>query len=206
MHKPIVSFRQADPNWSTDVLGFSKPYVDDDGKHQPASTLGRKGCLVTAVAIASSGLAAVSVSPRGVNEAARKGGGFVAGTGSGRLPQMAASVGLVAHDALRVRDLDPSVPAEAARLRHVIDCALAETEGFFVGGGFCIINVDHTGDDRPDHFLVIVRRNGNGWDAIDPACGEVFIANDLTAEADWKGKRKHYVVLGAAPIGLQVRQ
>lgn len=88
----------------------------------------------------------------------------------------------------------------------MIDCALAETDGFFVGGGFCIINVDHTGDDRPDHFLVIVRRNGNGWDAIDPACGDVFIANDLTAEADWKGKRKHYVVLGAAPIGLQVRR
>lgn len=206
MHKPIVSFRQADPFWTTDVLGFSKPCVDDEGKPQPASTIGRKGCLVASVAIATSGLAPATFTPSGVNDAARKGGGFVAGTGSGRLPQMAASVGLVAPDALRVRDLDPSVPAEAARLRQVIDCALAEADGFFVGGGFCIINVDHTGDDRPDHFLVIVRRNGNGWDAIDPACGDVFIANDLTAEADWKGKRKHYVVLGAAPIGLQVRR
>lgn len=211
--KPITIYRQADPEWSSDVLGFSRPRPATlASKAQAASTLGAEGCAVAAIA-AASGLGPTPMNPRQVNQAGQKGGAFVAGSGSMILERLAQAAGLWAPESLRVRMMDPGKPADRTKLADVINRSLlpAVGGGYFFDGGFCLINVDHRGDARPDHFILVTNTFGPGWSAGDPAPGGiVYVAPDMTAVSQWGADKdthkpilKNYVIRGAAPIGVK---
>ena len=203
--KPLRSFRQADIEWSTELLGNSR-----------TSTVGAKGCAVACVAMATQLRGAGGLlTPRQVNIAGRAAGGFVSGSGSMILERLAKSASLVAPESLRLRDKDPSVEADQKVLASTIFRSLSKASagGFFVDGGFCILNVDHNGDEHPDHFILLVGPSGDhGWEALDPAPGASIRIDSLTFQGDslWGHSPggteiwKHYKVIGAAPIGVEL--
>lgn len=195
--KPLRVFRQAD---FPGLLGFSKK-----------SSIAGKGCFVSCVAMATQ-LSSTILDPKQVNESAKAGRGFVAGTDSLILERAAKASGLCAPEELRLRDLDVADEFDIELARQTIDCSLLPYDqgapgvgGFFVGGGFCIANVDHTGDGNPDHFILIVGRHPDGgWSALDPAPGaSIRIGPDFKGVSRWSADvEKHYVVWGLAPIGV----
>lgn len=202
----MLIYKQADPDWSKDILGFSalRP-ATPERKAKPAQTIGTSGCLMTAVANVAS-LTGAKITPRELNVLAKQGGGFVAGSAMAVLPRMALAAGLSAEEKYRVRDADPDQKEDFDRLVDAIEKSLKHNQdgGLFPEGGFCILNVDHSDDDKPDHFVTVVGRDDRGgYIAIDPANGgEIWIEPTLRGVSVWSSKNvKNYVVLGAAPIG-----
>lgn len=226
-----VIFKQNDPEWGTDILGHSTPKPG-----QPAMTIGGQGCLLTTVSTAGeNGDSLIRTSPRTLNALARTQGGFLGGGGLAILERMAAAAGMVAPDNVRVRKRDPKVREDLNILVNTIERSLALREGAYLHpgfvdgifsrpierpwrkarGGFCIVNVDHTGDGIPDHFVLVVDYHpAGGYIAIDPAPGSTFhLRPDMTGDSVWgtrPGKTKadpcipnvkHFVAYGAAPIG-----
>lgn len=195
---PVI-YRQNDDAWSMDFLG-----------HSPSSRLGGKGCMPSSVAMAVSNLTDRRMTPRDVNDAARKAGGFVAGTGTGILERMAASVKLLAPESMRVREKDPSVKGDVSALTDLIEAVLGGKLGPFKANTprGLIVNVDHSGDGKPDHFVYLHGRHpGGGWILLDPAPGSmVHLLPTMMATADWGTKArphpKTYRVWGVAPIGV----
>lgn len=198
MRTPIA-YRQSDPLWSKDLLGLS-----------PTSTVGGYGCLVASIASVSP-LGETPMTPGELNAIGRAKGGFVTGSGIGRLERLAKLAGLVAPERLRIRDHDPADPIDHRVMIDLIRRSLAGPEvadGFFVEPGAVILNVDHTGDARPDHFLALVAHAAGGFAGLDPAPGRgVSIPTSLRAfPVRWSPKTlKTYTVVGIAPIGRALR-
>ncbi len=199
MTRTPIAYKQADPLWGSDLLGCS-----------PTSTMGGYGCMVATVASLAP-LAGLVISPGELNALGRKHGAFVAGTGKGKLEKLAALAGLVAPEHLRIRDHDPRDPVDHARMVEVIRRSLAGpdvADGYFTEPGACVINVDHNGDDTPDHFLALVAEASEGWAGLDPAPGRgVPIPRSLAGfRVRWSPtKQKTYTVIGIAPIGGKLR-
>jgi hypothetical protein len=209
--KPIPAFRQGDDVWDGDVLGFSRPRVDDDGDPVDASRLGTKGCFVSSLSNCTV-LSGVVLNPRQVNEAAKAARAFASGTGSLILEAAAKRVGLCAPESHRVRDLDIGNDLDLTIMRETINLSLlpAARGGFFVDGGFALINFDHTGDGNPDHWCTVVSAHSDGgWSVLDPVPGASFrLLESGTGVVTWGRSKKTGRPItktmrawGVAPIG-----
>lgn len=141
--KPVI-YKQADPKWSKQKLGFG------------TSTIGLGGCLVTCFAIIGEMLTGKTLTPDVVNARCKIGGAF---QNSRLFPKEAARI-LGLEVVARVDE----VPSEDPRIVHTVNEALD-------AGDLAIVEVDHNQKEGGDHFIVVSGRppGGPGYEAIDPA-------------------------------------
>ena len=170
---------QGDPRWGKRFLGNS------------STTIGRAGCLLTTLVMASNTLLGDDLTPDAGNVLVTDAGGF---SGANLiLEKAAAAFGLRAPDKDRIRK------GSVVQMRAKIDDALRR-------GGFAIVHVDKDDNDvtkTGDHFVLIHSKSANGvYAAADSAPGKdtMIDAATLTGTAMWDKTPKHYTIVGVAPV------
>lgn len=164
-------YRQADPRWSADVLGFG-----------PA-TIGKAGCMLTVLCEASRELRDVETLPPLLNRAGINRRAFV--HSSALTQQLGEIAGLKVGE---------KIVGDASLLRGHIGEALRN-------GGRVILHVDHTGDMTGDHFVLALReeRDASGFRRLvyaDPATGREGQMDGVNLEGvtTWGARVKTYRV------------
>lgn len=120
-------YRQADPRWSAEKLGFGP------------STIGRSGCLLVCLCEAARELRGVELLPPFLNAMGIKEKAF--------LHSMALTEKLGTIAGLRIGE---KIVGDAAMLRGVV-------RDTFAKGGLSILHVDHTKDIFGDHFILALK-------------------------------------------------
>jgi len=143
------------------------------------STIGKAGCLLTLFTMASNSLLGTSYTPDVVNEMLKRAQAF---TGSNIFPdRAAAALGLVLGERVY----------SAADARRVVDAALER-------GGLAVVHVDHNGDGKGDHFILVNGRGAGGYTAADPAPAKIVqLSSSLAGVVKWGSVSKNYVPVGA---------
>lgn len=165
-------YKQADPRWSQEMLGFG-----------PA-TIGRAGCMLVCLCEAARELRGVETLPPLLNRMGVNRRAFL--HSSALTSQLGALAGLVVGDKITANE--PSL------LRGAIGDA-------FRGGGLSILHVDHTGDMTGDHFVLALREehDASGFRRLvyaDPATGREgqLDAVNLEGVTTWGTTVKRYRV------------
>lgn len=171
-------YKQADPRWSADVLGYGP------------STIGGSGCMLVCLCEAVRELTGVDMPPPMLNRRGTAEGAFL--HSSALTAKLAALAGLKAGD--KVNAAEPSL------LRGAIGEA-------FRTGGLAILHVDHSGDAFGDHFVLALREeyDASGNKRIvyaDPATGREaqLDAMRLEGSTTWGTRVKTYRVRGVRAI------
>ena len=168
-------YRQADPRWSSDVLGYGP------------STIGASGCMLVCLCEAVRELTGVDMPPPMLNRRGIAEGAFL--HSSALTGKLGALAGLKIGD--KVTATDPSL------LRGVIGDA-------FRGNGLAILHVDHSGDVFGDHFVLALRDeyDASGFKRLiyaDPATGREAPMDAVSLEGvtTWGTRVKRYRVRSA---------
>ncbi len=171
--------RQTDPQWRDEQLG------------RGGGTVGREGCLVTAIAQAARALGAEDeITPGELNMRGIEADAF-AGS-SAIIHRLALCAGIVAPRALRV-EADKGVAAMADMLRSRLDA-----------GWVCLLRVDRAaGPAERHHWVLALAIQGDRTLCADPAIGRACYINPTTmaGESDWPSGVKPYEVDAVVPIG-----
>lgn len=176
-------YKQADPAWSREALGFG------------TSTIGKAGCLITCLAMARERILGIETTPADVNRIAKEANAFVRSMLI--VPRACQALGLVQVD--RIRDVG-SVNGDLAKQQALVDEALE-------CGGVAILHVDHNNVEGGDHFVLIHSRDAaGGYAAADPAPGyDIFVNSDLRATSKWNSKLKYYEPVGVIFVSKDER-
>jgi hypothetical protein len=155
------------------------------------TTISSGGCLLTCFTMALNSLRAKHLTPDVVNRMLVDAGDIVGPvTGRGPVFDGAMMVSDRAAVALGLQYFGRVVSRAAADLRPTVDEAFARN-------GLAILNVDHSGDGRPDHFALLVARDAGGYTAADPAPAElVRLDLGFRGRVDWNGVEKTYTPAG----------
>lgn len=175
-------YKQADPRWSKDVLGFG-----------PA-TIGRAGCMLVCLCEAARELRGVEVLPPFLNRVGINHSAFL--HSSALTAKLGFLVGLKVGDKITANE--PSL------LRGAIGDALRD-------GGRSILHVDHTGDYTGDHFVLALREehDASGFRRLvyaDPATGREGQLDALNLEGvtTWGTVVKRYRVRSVRSVHAAV--
>lgn len=180
MRKPLPYLRQGAPQWKDQLLGMGP------------STIGRSGCLLTAITQASRVLAGGELLPPTLNDWGRAGGGF---SGSRAIiHKLAELAALQAPPAMRTG-------GSTEQLRLALLSALRMK-------WLALLHVDHDsalvhGDPEGDHWILALREVPEWVLCADPATGQqVAIRLDsLTGASSWASGIRKYSVRTVVPIG-----
>lgn len=195
--------RQADPAWTARALGLSAV----------SPTIGRSGCLLTAITQAVRALGVdVSATPVAVQERAishwrAKHGAnpwlcpFVELPPSGPpKPGPNAVLDLVAEAAGLHSDPAARVDNNPELMQVVLDKTL-------LNGGLCILHVDYDGDGRGDHFALALRIDDDKIHYADPATGtegRIDLRSLVTAPGGHSWGQRVYRVRSVRPVYRRV--
>lgn len=150
-----------------------------------STTIARGGCLLVLFTIAVNALRGTQYSPRTVNDLLRVAGVFDDGSALIHVDRAAAALKLTLGR--RVRQDDRPTFAE---IKGVVDEGLRK--------GLVVLHVDHNGDGRGDHFVLINGRAARGYTAADPAPGSLItLSLSLSGDVRWGDDVKHYTPVGA---------
>ena len=170
----VRNFWQNDDKWGPELIGYS------------TNTIGRVGCLLTTLTIATNALNKHSYTPKDANIIVREANGF---KDDSLLTAMAAeSLGLKTMAVVK---------GTLASMKDAVDLSLQN-------GGFAILHVefDPRNGNQGDHFVLIHSRIDGYYNASDPAYGATIkISSDLDGDvASTKSHVKLYKPNSVTPI------
>ncbi len=171
--KGVRGLIQNDKDWGPNQLGFGK------------STIGRGGCLITALTMAANAILGRALSPVDVNQIGRNVGAFAPNSSDVDPAALARALGMKITERIR------NTPSDVAGMIRVVDEALK-------AGGLAVVHVDHEGDQDGDHFVLVNGRTSSGYTAVDPVSGKTIpLTSGLRGPSKWGGTTKNYVPMGA---------
>ncbi len=171
--KAVRGLVQNSSAWGGNQLGFG------------SSTIGRGGCLITALTMAVNAILGRSLSPADVNQIGRNVGAFAPNSSDVDPAQLARALGLKIGERIR------GMPDDLGNMIRVVDEAL-------LAGGLAVVHVDHEGDRDGDHFIVINAKTASGYTAVDPVNAKTIpLTAGLRGPSKWGGTTKNYVPMGA---------
>jgi hypothetical protein len=176
--RSVRPFWQGGGDWGAQLLGDS------------STTIAKAGCLLTLFTMASNALRGTNYTPGQVNAKLRAAGAFDAVAKANLWPdRAAAALGLRFGPRL---SQDDRVKPTAAAIRALVDETLRK-------GGLAVLHVDHNGDGRGDHFVLINGRRADGsYTAADPAPGAIVpLSSSLSGPVQWGSATKNYTPVGA---------
>ena len=178
----VRNFWQSAKPWGKETLGFS------------SNTIGRAGCLLTVLTIATNSLKKEQFNPKQTNIIVRDRGGFDGNKLDNLLTSKAATIlGLTTKD---------KVKGSLSSMKNAVDITLQN-------GGMAILHMDFKGkipgspsDGVGDHFILIHSRKSGIYEAADPAYGvSVNILSNLNGDtSSTKSNVKFYKPISVTPI------
>lgn len=138
-------------------------------------------------------------------ELCRKAGVWDAGSSLARLPLMARTLGFACPDTpwmtLGAIEAADWVPSDTVGL-SCLELSL-EICGAIEAGGFAWLCVDHTGDDRGDHWVLAYAFDGEHIHYVDSATKKTgtLLRRTLSGVSVWAGTPKAYAVVRAYGLG-----
>lgn len=160
----VKGLYQGDSRWGGNIMG-------------PGSlSIGRAGCLLTSLTMATNSLNGQSITPADANVilSARPSAWADPSSGLNRsnliLPEAAAGLGMKV--VTRLRKVTPkSPPPSVSSIKAVADAALKS-------GSVAIVHVSKDGDDTGDHFVLVNGHNEKGYVITDPSYGRAVQLDD----------------------------